>query len=95
LSGKKRPEPALTECDWLKTFDVVLHNPPSSIKKWNKENRVLILLYTSLIQIELFSALKRCPTQKMQRVTQYPTAKAGGFNLLMDIQVNSSDCPPE
>ena len=30
-------EPALIESDRLKTFDVVLANPPYSIKKWNRE----------------------------------------------------------
>ena len=30
-------EPALIEGDRLKTFDVVLANPPYSIKKWNRE----------------------------------------------------------
>ena len=36
-SGNVLHEPALIEGDRLKTFDVVLANPPYSIKKWNRE----------------------------------------------------------
>jgi len=36
-SGNTLHEPALIEADRLKTFDVVLANPPYSIKKWNRE----------------------------------------------------------
>ena len=36
-SGNTLHEPALVEGDRLKTFDVVLANPPYSIKKWNRE----------------------------------------------------------
>lgn len=36
-SGNTLHEPALVEADRLKTFDVVLANPPYSIKKWNRE----------------------------------------------------------
>ena len=36
-SGNTLREPALIEGDRLKTFDVVLANPPYSIKKWNRE----------------------------------------------------------
>lgn len=36
-SGNTLHEPALIEGDRLKTFDVVLANPPYSIKKWNRE----------------------------------------------------------
>ena len=36
-SGNTLHEPALIEGDQLKTFDVVLANPPYSIKKWNRE----------------------------------------------------------
>ena len=36
-SGNALHEPALIEGDRLKTFDVVLANPPYSIKKWNRE----------------------------------------------------------
>ena len=36
-SGNTLHEPALSEGDRLKTFDVVLANPPYSIKKWNRE----------------------------------------------------------
>jgi type I restriction enzyme M protein len=35
-SGNTLHEPALVEGDQLKTFDVVLANPPYSIKKWNR-----------------------------------------------------------
>ena len=35
--GNTLHEPALIEGDRLKTFDVVLANPPYSIKKWNNE----------------------------------------------------------
>ncbi len=35
-SGNTLHEPALLEGDRLKTFDVVLANPPYSIKKWNR-----------------------------------------------------------
>jgi type I restriction enzyme M protein len=35
-SGNTLHEPALIEGDQLKTFDVVLANPPYSIKKWNR-----------------------------------------------------------
>jgi len=35
-SGNTLHEPALIEGDRLKTFDVVLANPPYSIKKWNR-----------------------------------------------------------
>jgi type I restriction enzyme M protein len=37
-SGNTLHEPALIESDRLKTFDVVLANPPYSIKKWNRES---------------------------------------------------------
>jgi type I restriction enzyme M protein len=36
-SGNTLHEPALIEGDRLKTFDVVLANPPYSIKKWNRD----------------------------------------------------------
>ena len=36
-SGNTLHDPALIERDRLKTFDVVLANPPYSIKKWNRE----------------------------------------------------------
>lgn len=36
-SGNTLHEPALIEGDRLKTFDVILANPPYSIKKWNRE----------------------------------------------------------
>ena len=36
-SGNTLHEPALIEGDRLRTFDVVLANPPYSIKKWNRE----------------------------------------------------------
>ena len=36
-SGNTLHEPALIEGDRLKTFEVVLANPPYSIKKWNRE----------------------------------------------------------
>ena len=36
-SGNTLHEPALIEGDRLKTFDVVLANPPYSIKNWNRE----------------------------------------------------------
>ncbi|MEP1471949.1 MAG: class I SAM-dependent DNA methyltransferase [Halieaceae bacterium] len=36
-SGNTLHEPALIGGDQLKTFDVVLANPPYSIKKWNRE----------------------------------------------------------
>jgi type I restriction enzyme M protein len=36
-SGNTLHAPALVEGDRLKTFDVVLANPPYSIKKWNRE----------------------------------------------------------
>ncbi len=36
-SGNTLREPALIEGDRLKTFDVILANPPYSIKKWNRE----------------------------------------------------------
>ena len=36
-SGNTLHEPGLIEGDRLKTFDVVLANPPYSIKKWNRE----------------------------------------------------------
>ena len=36
-SGNTLHEPALIERDRLRTFDVVLANPPYSIKKWNRE----------------------------------------------------------
>ena len=36
-SGNTLHEPALIQGDRLKTFDVVLANPPYSIKKWNRE----------------------------------------------------------
>jgi type I restriction enzyme M protein len=36
-SGNTLHEPALIEGDRLKTFDVVLANPPYSIKKWNRQ----------------------------------------------------------
>ena len=36
-SGNTLHEPALVEGDRLKTFDVVLANPPYSIKKWNRD----------------------------------------------------------
>jgi type I restriction enzyme M protein len=35
--GNTLRDPALVEGDRLKTFDVVLANPPYSIKKWNRE----------------------------------------------------------
>ena len=34
-SGNTLHDPSLIEGDRLKTFDVVLANPPYSIKKWN------------------------------------------------------------
>ena len=36
-SGNTLHDPALIEGDRLKTFDVVLANPPYSIKKWNRD----------------------------------------------------------
>jgi type I restriction enzyme M protein len=36
-SGNTLHEPALIEGDRLRTFDVVLANPPYSIKKWNRD----------------------------------------------------------
>ena len=36
-SGNTLHDPALIEGDRLKTFDVVLANPPYSIKQWNRE----------------------------------------------------------
>ena len=36
-SGNTLHDPALIEGDRLKTFDIVLANPPYSIKKWNRE----------------------------------------------------------
>ena len=36
-SGNTLHEPALIEGDRLKTFDIVLANPPYSIKKWSRE----------------------------------------------------------
>ncbi|MEQ8716670.1 MAG: class I SAM-dependent DNA methyltransferase [Acidimicrobiales bacterium] len=36
-SGNTLHEPALLEGDRLRTFDVVLANPPYSIKKWNRD----------------------------------------------------------
>lgn len=36
-TGNTLHEPALVEGDQLQTFDVVLANPPYSIKKWNRE----------------------------------------------------------
>jgi type I restriction enzyme M protein len=36
-SGNTLQDPAFVEVDRLKTFDVVLANPPYSIKKWNRE----------------------------------------------------------
>ena len=36
-SGNTLHDPAFVEGDQLKTFDVVLANPPYSIKKWNRE----------------------------------------------------------
>ena len=36
-SGNTLHNPALTESDKIKTFNVVLANPPYSIKKWNRE----------------------------------------------------------
>ena len=36
-SGNTLHDPALIEGDRLKTFDVILANPPYSIKKWNRE----------------------------------------------------------
>ena len=36
-SGNTLHDPALIEGDRLKTFDVVLANPPYSIKRWNRE----------------------------------------------------------
>ena len=36
-SGNTLHDPALIEADRLKTFDVVLANPPYSIKKWNRD----------------------------------------------------------
>ena len=36
-SGNTLVNPALHEGDQLKTFDIVLANPPYSIKKWNRE----------------------------------------------------------
>ncbi|MBF2758905.1 MAG: SAM-dependent DNA methyltransferase [Ectothiorhodospiraceae bacterium AqS1] len=36
-SGNTLHEPAFTEGDRLRTFDVVLANPPYSIKKWNRD----------------------------------------------------------
>lgn len=35
--GDTLERPAFVEQDWLRTFDVVLANPPYSIKKWNRE----------------------------------------------------------
>jgi type I restriction enzyme M protein len=36
-AGNTLRDPAFIECDRLQTFDVVLANPPYSIKKWNRE----------------------------------------------------------
>ncbi len=37
ISGNTLSEPAFIEKDRLRTFDIVLANPPYSIKKWNRE----------------------------------------------------------
>ena len=37
VAGNTLSNPAFTERDRLRTFDVVLANPPYSIKKWNRE----------------------------------------------------------
>lgn len=37
VNGNALSDPAFVERDHLKTFDVVLANPPYSIKKWNRE----------------------------------------------------------
>ena len=37
IAGNTLSNPAFTEKDRLRTFDVVLANPPYSIKKWNRE----------------------------------------------------------
>jgi type I restriction enzyme M protein len=37
VAGNTLSNPAFTEKDRLRTFDVVLANPPYSIKKWNRE----------------------------------------------------------
>ncbi len=37
VAGNTLSNPAFTERDHLRTFDVVLANPPYSIKKWNRE----------------------------------------------------------
>lgn len=37
VAGNTLSKPAFTERDKLKTFDVVMANPPYSIKKWNRE----------------------------------------------------------
>ena len=37
VAGNTLSDPAFTERDRLQTFDVVLANPPYSIKKWNRE----------------------------------------------------------
>jgi type I restriction enzyme M protein len=36
-AGNTLSDPAFIECDGLRTFDVVLANPPYSIKKWNRD----------------------------------------------------------
>jgi type I restriction enzyme M protein len=37
VAGNTLSNPAFTELDHLRTFDVVLANPPYSIKKWNRD----------------------------------------------------------
>lgn len=37
-TGNTLSDPAFLECDRLKTFDVILANPPYSIRKWNRES---------------------------------------------------------
>ncbi len=37
FAGNTLSNPAFIECDHLRTFDVVLANPPYSIKKWKRE----------------------------------------------------------
>lgn len=36
-SGNTLANPAFVQGDWIRTFDVVLANPPYSIKKWNRD----------------------------------------------------------
>jgi type I restriction enzyme M protein len=37
VAGNTLANPAFIERDWLRTFDVVLANPPYSIKTWNRD----------------------------------------------------------